>query len=128
MKEQIDKALYVDNDICALNIWERVLRTQYNVDIAISGIDGLRMIEENGPYAVIIADVNLPDTHGHKFLSEVKNITPETVCIMFSDSVISIYNDYKSKYEVIKKPCEIEDLLNIIDERLQYYKTNTIVV
>lgn len=118
MREQIHKALYVDNDVCSLNVWERVLRSKYNVDIAINGYDGLRMIKENGPYSVIITDVNLPDTNGQKFLLEVKNICPETVCIMFSDSVISIYNDHKSAYESFKNPCDVESLLNLIDERL----------
>ena len=44
----------------------------YNTRTAISGVEGLKKIAEEGPYAVIVSDMRMPVMDGIAFLTEVR--------------------------------------------------------
>ena len=51
-----DKILLVDDDAMVLAGLKRQLRNQFRIETALSGEEALKMIEENGPYAVVVSD------------------------------------------------------------------------
>jgi ActR/RegA family two-component response regulator len=81
MKEKI---LWVDDDPNILEAYQRKLAKVVRVDTAEGGTQGLRCVMETGPYAVVVADMQMPSMNGIEFLSRVKEIAPDTVRIMLT--------------------------------------------
>ena len=81
MKEKI---LWVDDDPNILEAYQRKLAKVVRVDTAEGGAQGLRHVMEKGPYAVVVADMQMPSMNGIEFLSRVKEIAPDTVRIMLT--------------------------------------------
>ena len=81
MKEKI---LWVDDDPNILEAYQRKLAKVVRVDTAEGGTQGLRYVMEKGPYAVVVADMQMPSMNGIEFLSRVKEIAPDTVRIMLT--------------------------------------------
>ena len=81
MKEKI---LWVDDDPNILEAYQRRLAKVVRVDTAEGGTQGLRYVMEKGPYAVVVADMQMPSMNGIEFLSRVKEIAPDTVRIMLT--------------------------------------------
>jgi response regulator RpfG family c-di-GMP phosphodiesterase len=81
MKEKI---LWVDDDPNILEAYQRKLAKVVRVDTAEGGTQGLRHMMEKGPYAVVVADMQMPSMNGIEFLSRVKEIAPDTVRIMLT--------------------------------------------
>lgn len=78
------KILCVDDDANVLAAYARSLRRQYNLDTALGPETGLKRLAENGPYAVVVSDMNMPGMDGVCFLSRAKAIAPDTVRMMLT--------------------------------------------
>ena len=87
-KERVmkSKVLLVDDDAMILAGLKRQLRNQFRIETALSGEEGLKKIEENGPYAVIISDYFMPGMNGIEFLCQAKERDPDTVRMMLTGS------------------------------------------
>ena len=57
----LTKILCVDDDANILNAYQRTLRKRFDLDTALSGAQGLELIERQGPYAVVVADMQMPE-------------------------------------------------------------------
>ncbi|MGD9173951.1 MAG: response regulator, partial [Desulfobacterales bacterium] len=79
-----DKVLLVDDDAMVLAGLRRQLRNQFRIDTALSGEDALKLVQENGPYAVIVSDFMMPGMNGIEFLAYVKKTSPDTVRMMLT--------------------------------------------
>lgn len=108
------RILFVDDDINILDGFQRTLRKRYSVDIAVGPMEGLRSINEHGPYAVVVADLKMPKMNGIDFLSRVKEVNPDTVRIMLTghgdmDVAIQAINA-GNVFRFLTKPCSPVDL------------------
>lgn len=70
-----DKILFVDDDPKILSTFRRLLHRKYEVDTAIGPIAGLRQLNKFGPYAVVVADMKMPEMDGIDFLNRVKDFS-----------------------------------------------------
>jgi len=59
-----NKVLCVDDDPNILAAYQRNLRKQYAIDIALGGDEALTLLERQGPYAVVVADMQMPGMNG----------------------------------------------------------------
>jgi DNA-binding NtrC family response regulator len=73
-----DKILLVDDDAMILAGLKRQLRSQYRIEIALSGEEALKIIDEKGPFAVVVSDYYMPGMNGIDFLCKVKRVEPDT--------------------------------------------------
>lgn len=73
-----DKILLVDNDRNLLNAFKRQFRKKLNQVTATSGADGIQAVRDDGPFAVTISDMQMPNMDGIEFLSRVRQIAPNT--------------------------------------------------
>jgi len=80
------KILLVDDDEMLLAGLKRQLRNKFRVETAISGEDAVKMIEDNGPYAVVVSDYMMPGMNGIEFLTQVKQTDPDTMRMMLTGS------------------------------------------
>ena len=90
-----EKVLFVDDEMNVLSAFRRHLRNSYDVEIASSGAEGLTVIEEKGPFAVIVADMNMPEMDGVQFLAKVRELSPDTVRIMLTGNATQSLNSHE---------------------------------
>jgi sigma-B regulation protein RsbU (phosphoserine phosphatase) len=123
------KVLLVDDDPMLLAGLKRQLRKRFSIETAISGEDGLKMLEANGPYAVIVSDFLMPGMNGIEFLSQVKITCPDTVRMMLTGSAdmttaIKAVNE-GSIYKFHPKPCPADTLGAAIQSGIDEYQKVT---
>ena len=76
------KILFVDDDPNILSSFERQFRKLFTVHTAPGGKEGLEIVSEHGPFAVIVSDLRMPVMDGIEFLSRVREAAPDSVRIM----------------------------------------------
>lgn len=70
------KVLCVDDEIGVLESLKRLLKADFDVYTATSGIDGLELARQNPDLAVIVSDYRMPGMNGIEFLRQTKQICP----------------------------------------------------
>jgi len=113
-----EKILLVDDEPSALEVYQRILQKTYQVDTAPGGSYGLKMIAEDGPYAIVIADMQMPVMNGMEFVAQVKEQAPETVCMILTghadtENTIAAINE-GNIFRFLTKPCTPEVLTDAI--------------
>lgn len=123
-----EKVLFVDDEPEVIEGYKRMFRRMhkpFRIDTATSAKEGLRLIEEHGPYAVIVSDMRMLDMNGIEFLSEARKIIPEAVRIMITGyadkkTAIDAVNEGKA-YLFLEKPCPTPTFAAAIDSALELY-------
>ncbi len=121
----MEKILFVDDDVKILDGFRRTLRKKFLVETAASGMQGLKMLNEKGPFAVVVSDLKMPQMDGLEFLSRVKTLFPQTVRIMLTghgdlQDAISAINSGEV-FRFLVKPVPPKDLEKSLLDALQYY-------
>jgi two-component system NtrC family sensor kinase len=98
----------------------------YEIVTANSGQEGLEVLEQNGPFQLIVSDYRMPSMNGVDFLSEVCRRWPDTDRIILSGyadtaAIVSAINEGRI-YKFIAKPWNDVDLLHAIREALNHYE------
>lgn len=120
------KILFVDDDANVLSAYQRQLRKQYQIDIASSGAEGLKAVEDNGPFAVVVSDLRMPGMDGIEFLTKVKERSPDTVRIMLTGNAdtraaIEAVNE-GNIFRFLTKPCLPPDLAQALQAGINQYR------
>jgi sigma-B regulation protein RsbU (phosphoserine phosphatase) len=123
------KILLVDDDEMLLAGLKRQLRNKFRVETAISGEEAVKMVEEKGPYAVVVSDYMMPGMNGIDFLRRVKQTDPDTIRMMLTGSAdittaIKAVNE-GSIYKFHPKPCPAEILGDAIQSGIEAYQKVT---
>jgi two-component system, NtrC family, sensor kinase len=120
------KILCVDDEKNVLRALERLfLDDDYGIFLADSGEEGLKILEEEGPFQVVISDYRMPVMNGVDFLKAVYQKQPETVRIVLSGyadagAIVAAINDGHI-YKFIPKPWNDEELRVTINNSLERY-------
>jgi two-component system NtrC family sensor kinase len=123
--EQI-KILCVDDERNVLRALERIfLDDDYEIVLAGSGDEGLKMMEESGPFQVVISDYRMPVMNGVEFLKGVYDRWPQTVRIVLSgyadaSAIVAAINEGHI-YRFIPKPWNDDELRVTIQNCLERY-------
>lgn len=67
-----DAILFVDDDVNVLEAYRRVLRRHFAIETAAGGAAGLALLEQKGPFAVVVSDLRMPGMDGVQFLTAVR--------------------------------------------------------
>ena len=114
--------LYVDDIKANLMLFEASFDSEYNVLLAESGKEALKVLEEN-EIQVLVSDQNMPGMTGNELLEIVTSNYPDIMRFM-----ITAYTDYETVVEAINKghlygffnkPYNIEDVKISIDKSLE---------
>ena len=124
-----DKILLVDDDAMILAGLKRHLRSQFRIETALSGEEALKIIDEKGPFAVVVSDYKMPGMNGIDFLCKVKTVDPDTVRMMLTGSAdmstaIAAVNE-GSIFQFHPKPCPAETLGQAIKSGIDKYRETT---
>jgi response regulator RpfG family c-di-GMP phosphodiesterase len=129
MDKPPEKILMVDDDSNLLNSFRRQFRKQLNLETAASGADGVQVIRDSGPFALVVSDMQMPNMNGVEFLSKVREISPNTVRIMLTGNAnlnvaINAVND-GNIYRFLNKPVEANVLHQTILDGIKQYRLIT---
>ena len=120
------KILCVDDELNVLEALSRSLRKDFRISIAQSGELGISMIENEGPFAVVVSDMRMPEMDGIEFLGRVQSMSPETVRIMLTgnadqQTAIRAVND-GNIFRFLNKPCPSDVLTSALTAGLEQYR------
>lgn len=121
-----DKILIVDDESSILLALERNLRNYYDVVKALNGMQGLKALKDDGPFAAVISDYRMPQMNGVEFLAEAADIAPDTSRIMltgYADLDIAIAAINKDNiFHFLTKPCHNQDLMKVVEAAVRHYQ------
>jgi len=121
--------LFVDDELRILQAFERQLRKRFSIRTAESAQEALKILEVDGPCAVIVSDMWMPGMDGIKLLTQVKNLYPNTVQIM-----LTAHTDQKTAIDAVNcgqifkfltKPIGPEALTSLLDSAIREYRLIT---
>ncbi len=122
----VSRILLVDDEENILRGYQRVLRSSFEVDLALGGAAALDCMGTKGPYAVIVADMRMPGMSGLDLLAETRARFPKTIRIMLTgdpdqrtaqDAV-----NHGRVFRFLAKPCPPEELELAIRAGLRQYE------
>ncbi len=124
-----EKILFVDDEPDVLATFQRNLRKQFQVATATSGQAGLAIIEQQGPFAVIVSDLRMPGMDGTQFLARVRTCAPHSVLMLFTG-----YVDMQTAFDAVNdgtvfrfliKPCLSDTLIKALTAGIAQYQLHT---
>jgi len=121
-----DRVLFVDDEPNVLDGIRRQLRNRVQIETATSGAAGLDIIRNQGPFAVVVSDMRMPEMDGARFLARVNEIAPQTVRMVLSgqadlESTIAAVNEGRV-FRFLLKPCNAETLFGVIKNGIDQYR------
>lgn len=121
-----EKILLVDDEINVLNGYRRILRKEFSLDIAQGGQSALDLVEARGDYAVIVADMQMPEMNGVELLVEFQKKSPNSVRIMLTgnadqQTAIQAVNE-GGVFQFLNKPCPPEELAKTLHAAVNHHR------
>lgn len=122
----MEKILLVDDDQNVLSGYRRALRNEFLVETADGGEAGLRALQADGPFAVVVSDLRMPGMDGNQFLRQVRTAFPDTVRMMLTGQA-----DLQSASEAVNegnifrflfKPCSQDVLTKALGDGIRQYR------
>lgn len=124
-----EKILCVDDDANVLAGFQRNLRRRFSIDTAVNGQESLNIVRLRGPYAVVVADMQMPGMNGIELLSKIREISPQTVRIMLTgnaDQQVAVEAVNKGHiFRFLNKPCTPETLALALEAGLEQHRLIT---
>lgn len=118
------KLLLIDDEVEILNALKRVLRKDYDVS-AFNEPDGAIQALKDEEFAIIISDMKMPIMDGATFLTNAKEISPDSVRILLTgysdmDSTARAINE-ANIFSYASKPWNNEDLKKLLENATEHY-------
>src|SRR5271165_2133310 len=108
------KILFVDDEPNVLAAFERQLRKEFAVETALGPWAGLKALQNRQDYAVVVADMRMPEMNGVEFLAKVKHSAPDVVRMMLTgnadQTTATEAVNHGSIFRFLNKPCPPEKL------------------
>jgi len=126
VREPNEKILFVDDDERLLEGLRRRLRRRFDLHVAVGALAGLERIASDGPYAVVVADMNMPHMDGSTFLGHVRERSPASVRMMLTgnsdlQTAVRAVNQ-GHVFRFISKPCPAQELEPFLTAGLDQFR------
>lgn len=120
------RILCVDDERNVLDGFQRQLRKRYALETTCDAHDGLKIIQERGPFAVVVSDMRMPAMDGVQFLTRVREIAPDTVRMMLTGNADQQTAAHAVNegciFRFLNKPCSPEAFAKALDAGLDQYR------
>ena len=120
------RILFVDDEPSVLRSYQRLMGLDYELDTAEGAEEGLKMLEGEGPYGVVVSDMRMPGMNGAEFLSVVRQNYPDSVRMLLTgqadlnDTISAVNNGQIFRF--LSKPCPPDILGGALDEALELFR------
>ncbi len=120
-----ERILCVDDEPVVLFAFKRDLQNRYTLVTAESGADALAILKSQEPFAVIMADMMMPEISGVELLAEARRLCPDTVRIMLTgdeqkETAVEAINEGQI-FRFLSKPCPLDRLMGALDAGVEHY-------
>jgi response regulator RpfG family c-di-GMP phosphodiesterase len=129
MTERGYKILVVDDEEGVADIMGKTLKSEVSSDIIVC-TDPERAVRIAGEekIAVLLSDLKMPIMDGLTLSEKVREISPNTVCILITgwatkDVLVKALNDGVI-WKCLEKPCPMETILSAVKDAVGIYKSN----
>ncbi|HIE13420.1 MAG TPA: response regulator [Desulfotomaculum sp.] len=120
------RVLLVDDDSNILAAFKRNLRPYFEIVTAEDGVAGVAALKDQGPFAVVVSDLRMPEMDGIQFLAAARQVAPDTVRVMltgYADLQTAIDAVNKgSIFRFLSKPCSPEDFRRVVEAAVEQYR------
>ncbi|MGA8709238.1 MAG: HD domain-containing phosphohydrolase [Steroidobacteraceae bacterium] len=121
-----EPVLFVDDEPHLLDGVARALRSRFRIHTATSGAEGLQVLQQAGPFAVVVSDMRMPEMNGVQFLSRVRDLYPDTVRMILSGqsdlaATIASVNE-GNIFRFLSKPCPTQHLIAAVGVGVEQYR------
>jgi YesN/AraC family two-component response regulator len=117
------KILCVDDEEAVVNFMQLFLSKHFDVHTARSGEQAISIFKEDGPFEVVLSDVQMPNMSGVELIPKILEFAPETTCILLTGhSDFTLVHELLNSgqvYKYIVKPVLPKTLLEVIDDALK---------
>ncbi|MDH5598150.1 MAG: response regulator, partial [Cyclobacteriaceae bacterium] len=117
--------LYVDDEQVNLDVFKSTFRWYYTVHTALSGKEGLEILEKE-KIDMVITDQKMPGMSGVEFLKKIIPSYPDQVRIIltgYSDiEAIAYAINEVGIYQYIQKPWDADEMRHILNKALKQYQ------
>ena len=125
----LPRVLFVDDDTMLLAAFKRAFRNQFDLVAKDSAQEALAFARSAPPFAVVVADMQMPKMNGIEFLQEFARISPETSRIMLTGqaelgTAIEAVN-LGHVFRFLNKPCTDDSLATVIEAGIEQYRLVT---
>jgi signal transduction histidine kinase len=123
------RVLCVDDEPRVLAGLRLHLRREYEVEVAEGGEQALEIINQRGPFAVVISDMRMPYMNGAAFFAQARVLAPDTVRILLTgysdiDDAIAAINQGQI-FRFLTKPCRPAVLRHAVEDAVAQYRMIT---
>lgn len=120
------KILFVDDDPNILAALQRQLRKQFDVETAPGPREALEVLKDGTGFAVVVADMRMPEMDGVEFLVKVRHQAPDVVRMMLTGNAdqataVEAVNSGRI-FRFLNKPCDTDLLSDALKACIQYYE------
>ncbi|HTV12931.1 MAG TPA: HD domain-containing phosphohydrolase [Acidimicrobiales bacterium] len=123
------RVLCVDDDELLLAGLKRQLHKEFDITGRTTGELALQALREDGPFAVIISDMNMPGMDGVQVLSRARHIAPDTSRILLTGyAALELALEAVNRGNIFRflvKPCSKEDMVAALDAASEQYRLVT---
>ena len=121
-----EKILFVDDEPNVLQSIQRQLRKRFDMVTAEGGEEALRILKEQGPFAVIVSDMRMPGMNGVELLAQAKDLHPDTVRLMLTgnadqETAMEAVNSGQI-FRFLTKPCPQATFVTSLALALRQYR------
>ena len=120
------KILFVDSEPATLTGYRQMLEGEFDIATADSGEEGLALLRDHGPFAVVISDMQMAGMDGVQFLRRVRHVAPSAIRFLLTgyldvNSAANAVNE-AGVFRLLVKPCEKSVLTNAITTAMASYR------
>jgi response regulator RpfG family c-di-GMP phosphodiesterase len=123
------KILFVDDEPNILAAFQRQLHKHFQVDTAAGPAAGLAALQNWREYAVVVADMQMPEMNGVDFLVKVKSAAPDLVLMMLTgnaDQATAVKAINRGNiFRFLNKPCPPEELVSALEAAVRQHELIT---
>lgn len=125
-----DEVLLVDDEPNVLQALRRSLHGRFKLQLAEGGPAALKMLQDDGPFAVVVCDMQMPEVSGLTVLAESKRVAPDTIRVMLTgnadqQTAINAVNQ-GSVFRFLNKPCPADQLAETLETAIRQYQAQTL--
>lgn len=124
------RVLFVDDEPDLLSAVVRSLRSEhFEVATASSGAGALEMLRTQGPFAVVVSDLHMPEMDGVALLRNARKLFPDTVRVLFTgqpdmERAIAAVNEGEI-FRFVTKPCPRVGMALMLKSAVRQYQLVT---
>jgi len=120
------RILFVDYEPSILAGFRRLFGSDYEVDTAPGGVEGLACLAGSGPCSIVLSDMRMPGMSGIEFLARVRQVSPESVRMVLTGEAdftpaLRALND-GTIFRLLFKPCAEKTLRTAIEAAQRQYE------